>query len=417
MGAQPNRLWPLTLFGVALATRLAFVLWFGPNGLAISSDARSYHDLAINLVEQGRFVTDMDPPHRTDIPYATRPPLTPFVLALAYFVFGPSLFVGQLLFAAIGAASVSVLYFLGKELFSFRVALFAGILATFYPFFVFLSAVPLTENLSLLFYTYLGFSLVRLARERSFFWAGLSGLPLGLAALNRPQILGLLALLPLWAWIVLKEESVKKRLKILAFIFGVSILLIIPWTIRNYLLFRHWIPISLQLGSVLYQGNNPFAGEALAGLRNGAIGWYNNPRSGDKLAGLPPVEADRAALHLGLAFIWENPGIFVRYALQKLLIFGSAYDHWVHKVSWYLLLALSLPGFWLSVRRWRELLPLHIIIFETALIAMVFTSMPRFRAPVEPFFMLMGALALERIGLRFVRRQSYSRSVWTSWFS
>jgi hypothetical protein len=69
----------------------------------------------------------------------------------------------------------------------------------------------------------------------------------------------------------------------------------------------------------------------------------------------------------------------------------------VHRASWYPVLALSVLGFLWSAKRWRELLPLHLLIIQTALIAMVFTSMPRFRAPVEPFFLLMAAVALDRL--------------------
>src|SRR2546428_722193 len=66
------------------------------------------------------------PPHRVDIPSATRPPLTPFVLAAAYSIFGPHLLAGQLLLATLGALTTVAVYHLGKDLFSREVAVLAG---------------------------------------------------------------------------------------------------------------------------------------------------------------------------------------------------------------------------------------------------------------------------------------------------
>jgi len=45
-------------------------------------------------------------------------------------------------------------------------------------------------------------------------------------------------------------------------------------------------------------------------------------------------------------------------------------------------------------------LPIHLLILQTVLTAAIFTSMPRFRAPVEPFFLLMAAFALHQLWQR-----------------
>ena len=395
MNLDVRRRWPPLLFGVALAFRVAWVIWRGSQGLSFSDDAKAYHDLAANLVERNQFVTVIDPPHRVDIPYATRPPLTPFVLAAAYTVFGLHPLAGQLLLAALGALTTVVVYHLGKDLFSREVGVLAGLLTACYPFFVFLSAVPITENLAIPLYAFLALALVHGARSSAWHHAVVSGCLLGLAALNRPQILGFFPLLvPLVAlgW----GSGWSAKLRNVALMVVCWAVILAPWTIRNRVVLHRWAPVSLQGGTALLEGNNPHTQTALTQLEHGARGWYDDPRWGSDLAGLSPVEADRAAFDLALHFIRDHPARALDYAAQKLWIFFSAYNQPIAKISWYPMLAFSLLGFWCTRRDWRRLLPIHLLVAQTILTAAIFTSMPRFRAPVEPFFLLLAAVALRR---------------------
>jgi len=390
---------PVALFIAALILRLSWVLLSGANALASSDDAKAYHDLAVNLVQRHQFVTAKDPPHSLDVPYATRPPLTPFALALVYLVFGPHLLAGQVLLALIGALAVTALYFLGRQLFSEAVGMLAGVLAAVYPFFVFLSALPLTENLAILLYTLLALLLTRGSKHLTIKHAALVGGLLGLAALNRPQILGFLPFLALLV-VLDKQRSWRDRIKWMAVATACSAATLTPWLIRNHRVVGGWFPVSLQGGAVLYQGNNPYSQTALTKLSNGARGWYNDPRLGSDLAGLTPLETDRQAFHLAVDFMRQHPSQTFLYSVQKVGIFFRAYDNLVARASWYPLLVLGLVGFFWTLKHWRRLLPVYVLIFQTLLTAAIYTSMPRFRAPVEPFFLLFAAYGLHRIWKR-----------------
>ncbi len=344
-------------------------------------------------------MTTIDPPHRLDVPYATRPPLTPLALAAVYLVFGPHLLAGQLLLACVGALSVVALYLLGARIFSEQVGIVAAVLAALYPFFVFLSAVPLTENLAILLYTILALCLTKSDRAHTPKHAAVTGCVLGLAALNRPQILGfipLLAVLPL----VETVQPWAQRLRWLGVTVACTAAVAAPWVIRNHSALGGWFPISLQGGSALYQGNNPYTQTALSRLEAGARGWYNDPRYGTELAGLAPLEGDRKQFHLAMAFVREHPAETLRYSAQKVTIFFSAYHDIVARASWYPVFAASLLGFLWTAKRWRQLLPILLLILQTVLTAAIFTSMPRFRAPVEPLFLLMAAFALQQLWQR-----------------
>lgn len=383
------------VFLVAFAIRAAWVA--GEHGAAIreSDDARAYQDLAINLAEHHQYVTAVDPPFRLDVPYAKRPPLTPMLLAVTYSIFGSRPMAGQLVLACLSSIAVAVLYRVGSGLFGPQVAVIAALVAAGYPFFVFLSAIPLTENVAILLYTLLAAVLIKSREGFRLRDAAFTGLVVAFAALNRPQILGLIPFLSL-----LVLETVypwRVRLQWLGLAIGVALLVLMPWTIRNRMVMGGWFPVSLQGGGVLYEGNNPYTQTAIDKLRAGARGWYNDPQYGAGLSGQGPVEEDRRALQLAIDFMRSHPGKTIGYSLQKIGIFFSAYQHPVAKLSWYPIFAFSLLGFLWTRRQWRRLLPIYVLIFQTILTAAIYTSMPRFRAPVEPFFLLMAAFGGYRL--------------------
>jgi len=390
-----NRI-PVMLFVLAFILRLSWVLLAGNDVLASSDDATAYHDLAVSFVQRHQFVTAMDPPHSLDVPYATRPPLTPFALAFVYFIVGPHLIAGQVLLAIVGAIAVPVLYLLGRQLFSDTVGMLASAFCAIYPFFIFLTALPLTENLAILLYSLLALLLTKDAEQWTIRHAALVGSILGLAALDRPQILGFFPLLVVFV-VLNRQQSMRSCVKWIAIATACSVATVAPWLIRNQRTMGEWFPVSLQGGSVLYQGNNPYTQTALTKLRSGARGWYNDPRYGEELVGPTTLDADRQAFHLAIAFIRKHPAQVLGYSVQKVEIFFRAYDNLVAQASWYPLLVLSLVGFFWTRMQWRRLLPIYLLILQTLIIAAVYTSMPRFRAPVEPLFLLFAAYALHRI--------------------
>jgi 4-amino-4-deoxy-L-arabinose transferase-like glycosyltransferase len=380
------------VFFIALILRIGWVLLRGPEGLNSSDDASAYNDLAVNMVVHHRFVTTMDPPHRFDLPYAQRPPLTPFLLAAVYSVAGLHLLAAQILLALLGALSAGLVFLLGMRLFSERVGALAGVLVAAYPFFIFLSAVPLTENLAILLYVLLAVVLTSAAVGNSPRHAVVTGVLLGVAALNRPQILGFIPFTILIGWMGIGNASARAKWIVVMLVCSAAV--IAPWMMRNHSLIGRWVPVSAQGGWVLYEGNNPYTQTALTKLWNGARGWYDDPRLGAGITGPTGAEMDQQASHLAAEFIRNQPAQALSYSMQKVALFFTAYAHPIARISWYPIFALSLLGAYLTRAQWRRLLPVYFLIFQTILTAAVFTSMPRFRAPVEPFLILLAALGL-----------------------
>lgn len=398
--------WLAIIFLVALLLRVLYAVWLGPANLYLSSDAQAYDNLAVNLLTRHEFITRVDPPHRWDVPYATRPPLTPFFLATIYLVTGPSPRVAQVAMALVSAASCVLIALLGVELFGTRTGVVAGLLAAVNPFFVFLASMPLTENLGMLLYVWLAILLVRLERTSQPKDAIGAGMIFGLALLNKPAVLGALPLLVGWLLVVSRRHA--RRGPTLAALFvAAAVLAIAPWTVRNYVRLGAVIPVTTQAGGAMYVSNGFHADYAIGRLEHGATGWYDAPHPGPALDESRPVEADRRRARAALEFIRTHPGKFAEQAFRKIRIFWGAYPSAIHQISWALLAALSLAGAYATRHSWRQLVLIYILIVQTASIPILFSSMPRFRAPIEPFLLLLAAVPLASI---VARAAAYERA-------
>jgi hypothetical protein len=59
-----------------------------------------------------------------------------------------------------------------------------------------------------------------------------------------------------------------------------------------------------------------------------------------------------------------------------------------------IIFALAALGFIVTLKRWRELFFIYLVILETIAECIVFYGIPRFRAPIEPLLILLAAGAL-----------------------
>ncbi len=364
----------------------------------LSIDASSYHALAQNLIERKIFTSPVDPPYDPTLPGTFRPPLTPFFLAAMYTLLGVNIIWGRLGLAIISAISCGLTYVVGERLFGRWVGLLAGLMSCVYPFFLLLVHVPLTETLSiLLILVILTLIVLYQPHKNAFLWAILLGCAFGLTMLNKAANIVVLPCVVLWA---LSQSflSLRKRLVLIGVILTVVTLTILPWTLRNYRVLGMVVPVNTNGGWTLYLGNNPYTEKNLIALEQGtANGW------------IPPEEVftpfqdvsftdiqeyERRSVHLALQFIAEHPRTFVWLALRKLKIFWSAYPHFVDAITWYPLALFGILGVGLSLKTWKRYSQLYLLLLTSMSIPVMFTSMPRFRAPLIPVVMLFASFFL-----------------------
>ncbi|HHT9138099.1 MAG TPA: ArnT family glycosyltransferase, partial [Candidatus Wunengus sp. YC60] len=276
----------------AIFTRLLFNIFYVGINDAPVSDAQDYHQLALNLLYTGTYQSI----HRS--------PLFPFFIAILYKLFGANYFIVRLVLSLLSSFTCLFIYKTTKGLFNEQIALIAMFISAIYWMLFYPCGFLLTETLCTFFLTGAVFFLTKSSRIPHIRYFIFSGIYLGLAALTRAFMLPFFLFLPFWAYVSFKNN---RKLALKAFIvlaFTMS-LVISPWTIRNYLVFHKFIPITSGGGGVFAGANNPdvlkyFKGgwirpEKTSIFKEGEINW-------DK-----PIEADSVCWKRGISFIVKNP--------------------------------------------------------------------------------------------------------------
>jgi hypothetical protein len=274
-------LWVLAV--AAFAARAALVLLEPQCGLA--GDEASW--VALGTRELGR-------PHRGLSPFRVHllfyPPLYPYFIAVLHRAFS-SLAAVAWVQAAVGALLVPAVGRVGSSAFSPRVGLLAAVVVAFYPDFVWFSVHFWSETL---FVVLLWWAIERVLRSDAASATGAAvagGVLWGLATLTRELTLYLAPLALLW---ILRGEARRGGVRrACAFALGL-VLTILPWTIRNAIVFHAFIPVSTMGGSNLWQGNVPLTHLEV----HAALGKIEDPVGRDRRAKLaweairPPAGLD-----------------------------------------------------------------------------------------------------------------------------
>ena len=256
MAASPTELTPapagapdapsralLALTVAAFAVRLAF-LWLEPR-CEPNGDEPTW--IAIGTLHMARPNKGLDP-FRNGI--AFYPPLYAYFFGILFratrsltVVLAAQSLVGALLVPAVGR--------LGSTLFGRRVGLIAAAVIAFYPELVWFSTHFWSETLLLALLWWAIERLVRADRRAATGAALLAGVLWGLAVLTREPPLYLAPIAAVWlAW---RRPGGARRAA--AFVLALA-LTVLPWTVRNAIVFRAFVPVSLMGGFNLWLGNS-----------------------------------------------------------------------------------------------------------------------------------------------------------------
>jgi 4-amino-4-deoxy-L-arabinose transferase-like glycosyltransferase len=428
--------WLMAFLLLSLILRIAWVITVNPDPSDGRFDDAVFYDGSAKALANGEGYVNFDrkPTARWPIGY-------PGVVASLYFVFGRNLLAPKALNIFLGAVTVLAVYALGARLFDRRVGLAAAALLALFPGQIFFSTLLMTE----VFFA----ALLTLGVLMVVFWTlPPKGDPPGRAAIRPPSaehggrpaaykllLLGLLlgyaaitrgeggtvilAVLLIW-W--LARSGWRPFLRRCALLLAGAALVIAPWTIRNFIVFRAPVFISTAMGSALWQGNRADAYTP--------HDWGFDTKFYEEYADVPyprkEVEMNSAATREAWDFIIHNPGpetgllfkkvyhLYQEDAIglvwidhhggqpsipdsleQKLETVANAYYFVV--LGW---VALTAP-FWFSFRdRSRFLLPLMILLLTAA--ELVFIPNPRYHFAFIPILCILAAQGFVAVRRRLV---------------
>lgn len=336
--------------------------------------------------------------------YAWMAPLYPFIMSQVFRVFGSytltSVLAILVMQSFVSSLVVIPLYFIGKRLFSKRVGFIAAVLWIFHPAAIYY-AINFVWSSTI---TSLGIALIvliflRLADKHARTMdALLGGIIIGIVALSDPVIMTFFPLAVLWLlW--RSQNGLKKSIGQLIMIGLTVIVLLLPWTLRNYRIFHQFVPIKSTFGVNLWQGNYSYGiDQRTAGLNfeNKLKDFYSEEEL-SYLSAMNEVERDKMLRKMSVEFIRENPETFTKYTLQRIYLFwrntirvnryGSIIDRLLLT-----LIPLTIFGVVYSWRHWRDtILMLLILLSYPVVFYVTHADFNRFRFPIEELMLVFVA--------------------------
>ncbi|MBF0384807.1 MAG: YfhO family protein [Candidatus Omnitrophica bacterium] len=267
------------IFILALVVRLYPVIknpetyrgGFGPYG-----DTMQYHTLAFNILKgHGFSISEVNNAYGYDLssdrpkyePAITRSPVYPLFIAAVYKFFGSeknmtpdnwhyNLDKVRIVQCILDALLCIVLFFIVRIIYpkSFIPPLLAALTYCFSFYNLFYVKALISESLSTFILTCsIFFYLLALKKDKWHGWV-FAGLWLGLMTLARVEYLLFLVMLSAYI-LILNRQSLQKGIKFTTIFFLSAIIVVIPWTIRNYIVFKK--PILVHIGNFgcnLYPG-------------------------------------------------------------------------------------------------------------------------------------------------------------------
>jgi Dolichyl-phosphate-mannose-protein mannosyltransferase len=411
------------------------------------NDAGTYNRMASMISQHGDYHTGSGPRSGAGGslgPTAYFPPAFPYYLSVVDLLDGhqaggkTAVPTERIAMAVTGTISVALAGLVALEAFGEGVALAAVVLAAFYPVMIELSGTLVAENLVVALELAAAWAMLRARRARPgarpYIWIAAAGVLTGLAALTHENAVLYLLPFAFAAWGLAKAQpglrpagrggrTGLRALAAPAILVVMACVAIAPWTIRNAVELHHFVPIADETGITLAGTYNPVSANdprvpykwhlfshvfTLHYLAHEAVGETEVQLS-DQLEAqaldyitahpLSPLEAafdnTRRMLELEGTYAWHASAAAISIPISVAKVGVDAF---------YVLCLLALAGaFTRPARRaprWLWTLPLLWWIS----IAPVNVETPRFREPIDPFFVMLAgcavSAALGRLGGR-----------------
>lgn len=325
-------------------------------------------------------------------------PLTALLISGILFISDGSVFAVKIFY---GFLSTITIFFVGRFAFVLskdnQSAIFAAGICAIYPFFIFYSSLILSEAIFLFLFVWF---LCLLFDEDSSVVS--QGIVAGLMHLTKPIFF--YSFLVIWVWQYFFQKMPARKILTIALVMGV---VVSPWVVRNFLIFDELVVNTASSGHILWEGNNPW------NVTGGVSGTFQNPDAWLKAVpdGLTELEEDQWKKDQALAFIRENPAIFVENGLKKFFRLWSLwpnsvdYQHWVYKAtsifSFGPILLLSLIGVWVLKENRREIGLMVGLVGYITLLHVVTLGSIRYRLPLEPIMIVIASMTLKNLYNRY----------------
>jgi 4-amino-4-deoxy-L-arabinose transferase-like glycosyltransferase len=338
-------------------------------------------------------------------PTAWLSPVFPYIVAGIFKIWGiysvKSHIAIQILNCIFSALTIFPIYAIAKRSFGASVAAGASWLWVLLPDATHIPIADLWEaSLAALFLALLFCATLAMRGERSTAKWAAYGAFWALGALINTSLIALLPFFLAWlAW-----EARKKRipwLQPVAVATLAFVLVMTPWTVRNYRALGKFVPVRSNFGLEFWLGNNPQALEVNAFELHPFV---NRPQA-EEYRSMGEVAYMRAKQHAALAFIRANPGTSTYFILRRIGDnwfavsdrVGSVLSNGSLYLKGYLFFnaAMTLLAWFGAAMAWRARnlyrAPYVLVLLAYPLVFYVTHALVRYRFPMEPILAVLAA--------------------------
>src|SRR3989339_53102 len=300
------------------------------------------------------------------------PPLYPIFLAACFFLFKIntiSYLIPQIIIASLSSV---LIYYPAKEIFSKNIAVLSSLIVACYPDLIFWTNKIRTETL-FIFFIILSFLLIIKgvnSSKRSLIYFG--SIIYGLGCLTRVTLVPFIPFIFIWVFYVYKENQIKKPL-VSAIMLGIICLTLLPWAVRNYVLFDKFSPLSDEASSSLVYERN-----------------------------ITTLNTKKSIFAVAVSVIKYNSKEFFYLSGKRFIAFWSPvtpimkpFAKVYKSITWLLLFPIAFYGMYLSVRKSEKsgLLLIFIIYYSLMHGFSLLDEGLVYRYPIQPYISIFAAYA------------------------
>jgi 4-amino-4-deoxy-L-arabinose transferase-like glycosyltransferase len=414
-------LWLGAIMALGLSIRVAFVLIRQSSVELVTGDAFWYHFQAKLVAEGKGFLHPFDY-YKDGIsaPGADHPPGFVVVLAVLDWLGIDSPQGQRLVMCLVGTASIAVIAFVARRLGGPTVGLIAAAIAAVYPNLWINDGMLMVETVFILASATALLAVYRYLDRPNMGDVVLLSVSLTVAAMTRPEAMVLFGVLVLPVVLARREVPWRTRIAQVAVAALVPVLAFAPWVLYNLSRYEEPVLLSTGAGQTLAVGNCDltYSGKFL--------GYYDtNCLLAPQIE--EPTETDRSLRdaeyqRIAWAYMRENAGelpkvfaarvgrIWHLYRVDQSIgldgfVEGRAggppgsSQHLVREALWsyYVLMALAIPGLWLIRRNGHKIYPLLVQPALVTFIAAATFGITRYRAGAEVSIVVCAAVTLGAI--------------------
>jgi len=281
-----------------------FLLWIVGGGLALrmltiliwpmtpAGDSAAYHRKALQLLAGEEYGQT-----------AYTAPGFPAILAGWYRITAAHPLAAYILGALFGTAAIVLTYDVARRTLSPSAARWAALLAAIMPTLVCTSARILTTAILTVFVLgIIDLAVISAGSGRRSWWAVVgTGAVIAMASLVKPTFL-LIPILVLFSWLVQARRALVKWVVCGA----VATCVVIPWTVRNYLVLGAFVPVTSAAGEGLFHGLNPDSDGMFSPAHRSAV-------SKD----VPELARDKQLRAIALERVRQDPAACAKLLVRK----------------------------------------------------------------------------------------------------